>query len=326
MAEKNFLTRITINKYQNKNSIGIADLLTGKLPGFSSNLLTIFYNFFENHVANEEEIEELAKIEQKKGSNYFFKVIDLKLNKKEEFICGKIVFSNFEELLKSILADRNGKKEKANNLKFIPRRTLFFMMKFPKIRKNNELGLLFLQKIGSHSIFAILKDKIINYFNDKNLSFEHFTFKDEYEQLKNCETQSIKYIKKRFASDVDDIKDLKTMGVNNVIQNTILNFVKKPLFEKIQEHAIKFEKSPFLLSSEGSELEVSVKLNGVTKKFQLSEGNYKSIPDNIVIDDNIDYNVKNEVVWKSVENIFLEEMNRCCSQIKIDNWNDKKGD
>ena len=203
MAENHFITRYCISRIgENKSDmLGIDELVNL----FSHTLQETFYDFLMKYFIKKENICKIALEEQSKKIKNFFKIVEL-TKEENNIIYGKIIFSDFDEVLKSLIVEQEG-NIKASDMKFVPQRTFFFMIKFIKIRevlnKEMNVGILLLHKRGTHSVKASFSDILSKMNKNIKLNIDAITFKDEFEELEKADDPALEWYAWRFSGRTD---------------------------------------------------------------------------------------------------------------------------
>lgn len=326
MAENHFITRYCISRIgENKSDmLGIDELVNL----FSHTLQETFYDFLMKYFIKKENICKIALEEQSKKIKNFFKIVEL-TKEENNIIYGKIIFSDFDEVLKSLIVEQEG-NIKASDMKFVPQRTFFFMIKFIKIReilnKEMNVGILLLHKRGTHSVKASFSDILSKMNKNIKLNIDAITFKDEFEELEKAEVKEISIIERDVMSDFSD-KDILDLKIKKIDKYQKLRLGKgvfgaTKCVKKIYNFARQKKEAPFYFNIEKSAIDVIVKnKNGDSRVITYTGEQSKQKIASILLDNNKVYKEK-ELDWDFIREEFKKEINNCEKRMDVVNWDE----
>ena len=319
MTENNFITRYYVGRKEKNKMLGLDDLF--KYTLFNHSVEDYFYtNFFEQHFIKEEDLTIVAQKEKEYlNKDSFFKVTEI--SQEKDILYGQIVFSKFDEILTSLVEEKDNRTIGSNS-KFIPQRRFFFMLKFLKVReierKKMTIGILLLHKRGPHSI----KNAFAKLFSRENISVDSLIFKDELKELEKANIRDIKILTRKVVSDCprdDEVLDfgIKTSNIEEVNNNIIVKMKKN--VNKISNIVKQIQESNFVLDADNETIEVTLDTKYGERKLVYTGGErIERIPSIILKKEDVYTN--DEIDWKKMRSEFNKEMSNCITQIDNILW------
>lgn len=322
MAENHFITRYSISESKTKDKLSG---IKGLHNLFEKNLQDIFFNFLKNYFVGKNEIHQKVLEEKAKNFKNFFKIIELDKDS-DGTIFGKIIFSDYEEVLNSLIVkDENYLIPR--EMTFIPQRTFFFMLKFIKIRevadKTMEIGILLLHKRGMHSIKSPFESMLSKIKKDVKLNINSITFKEEFDELEKAEIKEITLVERDTMSDFpeDECLDLGIKKSQRYVRFKIekgrigvTKYVKK-----FCDMLSKSNKAPFYLGVESNSLNVTLEGKNGKKVLTYTNENGTQRIASIILDNQKIYK-NQELDWEAIKNEFKKEITECEKRMKVKNW------